>query len=95
MKIPKYLNKPVQNWTEAYGMRRAIAVLRAEAAVLSKHGFKLQPAALRTVATALQRSIARPIGASEAETLAWAARLENPQGDFKTPAASSRKANQP
>lgn len=86
MKIPKYLTKPSTQWTEAAGMRRAIAVLRAEAAVLSKHGFKLQPAALRTVATALQRSIAMPVGSSEAETLAWAVRLENPQGDFKTPA---------
>lgn len=85
MKIPKYLTKPVQNWTEAYGMRRAIAALRTEAAVLSKQGFKLQAGALRTVATALQRSIAKPVGAAESDTLAWVARLVNPSADFKTP----------
>lgn len=95
MKIAKYLTKPSTDWTEAAGMRRAIAVLRAEAAVLSKQGFKLQPAALRAVATALQRSIDRGNGQAEAETLAWTARLENQQGDFKTPAASTKKAHQP
>jgi hypothetical protein len=85
VKIPLYLTKPSTDWSERAGMRRAIAVLRTEAAVLRKQGFLLQPAALLKVVVALQRATAKPAGTAEAETLDWAARLENPGADFKPP----------
>lgn len=84
MKIPKYLEAPSTNWTERAGMRRAIAVLKAEAAVLKKQGFALQPAALRRVAAALQATIVKQGARAEADTLQWHQRINNPQGDAKT-----------
>lgn len=73
-KIPKRLTRPVDAWTEVYGMRRAIAVLRHEAKILRKCGMSGKADDLMRVARALSASINRGAPSSEADALQWAVR---------------------
>jgi hypothetical protein len=73
-KIPTWLTKPSDSWTEVCGVRRAVAALRTEAKLLRKEGFDLQPKALMRVAAALSASIRKGEPVSEAETLNWTER---------------------
>lgn len=73
-KAPAWTAKPSTDWTERQGMRRAIAVLRTEAKLLRKEGFKLQPDALMRVAKALALSAQRQGAQAEADALMWEAR---------------------
>ena len=57
VKIPKMLTKPVEQWLEFYGMRRAIRVLDTQAVFLRRAGNIEGAIDLRAVSVALKASI--------------------------------------
>ena len=74
LKVPKYTLAPSRDWTESAGLRRAVAVLKTEAALLRREGFDLQPKALLRVAAALTLANTRTSTSGEAYALDWARR---------------------
>jgi hypothetical protein len=76
LKVPKFALTPSTNWTESAGMRRAVAVLKTEAAMLRREGFDLQPKALMRVAAALAEANRRGSTRGEADVLEWVKRDE-------------------
>lgn len=69
-KIPKFLQKPSQSWTETGGMRRAAKVLDLQASELRKQGKAEAAAELRKVSLAIKAAIGAQ-GEGEAVTLQW------------------------
>jgi hypothetical protein len=67
---------PSRDWTENAGLRRAVAVLKTEAAMLRREGYDLQPKALLKVAAALAEANRRGSTTGEAYALDWARRDE-------------------
>ena len=76
LKLPKYTMTPSRDWTESAGLRRAVAVLKTEAAILRREGFELQPKALMRVAAALTEANRRESTTGEAAALDWVRRDE-------------------
>lgn len=74
LKVPKFALAPSLSWTEKVGMRRAVAVLKVEAALLRREGFELQPNALRRVAAALAEACRQGSTTGEAYALDWTRR---------------------
>ena len=71
LKVPKYTMAPIRDWTETAGLRRAVAVLKTEAAVLKREGYDLQPKALLKVAAALTEANRKGSTTGEAYALDW------------------------
>ena len=76
LKLPKYTMAPSRDWTENAGLRRAVAVLKAEAAILRREGYDLQPKALMRVAAALTEANRKGSTTGEAYALDWVRRDE-------------------
>ena len=76
LKLPQYTMAPSRDWTENAGLRRAVAVLKTEAAILRREGFALQPKALMRVAAALTEANRKGSTTGEAYALDWARRDE-------------------
>ena len=76
LKVPKYTMAPSRDWTETAGLRRAVAVLKTEAAVLKREGYDLQPKALLKVAAALTEANRKGSTTGEAYALDWLRRDE-------------------
>lgn len=76
LKVPRFAMAPSTNWTEQAGLRRAVAVLKTEAEMLKREGYKLQPAALLRVAAALAEANRRGSTTGEAYALDWVRRDE-------------------
>lgn len=74
LKVPKFTTKPSRDWTESAGLRRAVTVLRTEAALLRREGFDLQPKALLRVAAALVEAHRQGSTTGEAASLDWVRR---------------------
>lgn len=74
LKVPKHTMAPIRDWTEEAGLRRAVAVLKTEAALLRREGFDLQPNALLKVAAALAEAKRRGSTTGEAYALDWVRR---------------------
>ena len=72
MKIQKQLLKPVNNWVEIYGMKRAIKVLELQAAMHRENGDSRSAFVLRDVSIALKASINKESPVAESVTLKWA-----------------------
>ena len=76
LKLPMYTMVPSRDWMESSGLRRAVTVLKTEAAILRREGFDLQPKALMRVAAALTEANRRGSTTGEAGALDWLRRDE-------------------
>lgn len=76
IKVPKYTMAPIRDWTERSGIKRAVAVLKIEAAVLKREGYDLMPKALLKVAAALAEANRLGSTTGEAYALDWVRRDE-------------------
>lgn len=69
-RIPKFLQKPSQSWTEIGGMRRACKVIDLQASELRKQGDTQSAEALKTVSQAIKQAMVSA-GVGEAVSLNW------------------------
>jgi hypothetical protein len=74
LKVPTYTMAPSSGWTEGAGLRRAVAVLKTEAAILRREGYTTEPTALLRVAAALSKANRRGSTTGEATVLNWVLR---------------------
>lgn len=78
MKIPKMLMRPVMDWTEAYGMRRAIKVIDLQASRLRGAGDNRSAHELRTVSKALKAALNKGAPVPESVSLGWCSEDQGP-----------------
>jgi len=70
IKIPKYLQRPVEDWTERYGMKRACKVIDIQARMYKKDNIEAYYV-LKEVSDALKASINKDNPLSESSYLKW------------------------